>query len=202
MNGINLIPAERRCRHQRRARIRLWITIAPICTSMLAGLYGYLAVNWETRTSDLVAKRDLLAAEVDSTKKEVEQDKADANQIAAALWANHAVAEQPDWGLLLALLAEKLDDQTVLSGVDVRPAEDSKGATAPKERVRPDRYTIRLMGYSQRQEGVSQFVLNLEKLGLFDSVVMKESRRTTILSADAVEFRVECAVSDPTGVGQ
>jgi hypothetical protein len=199
MNGVNLIPMWRRARRGREARVRMWVAIAPLCASLMAGAYGYLAVRWDTGTGDLAAKHAALSDQIEMSKREIRRGDADARELATQRWASRVVAEQPDWGLLLALFGDALGEETVLATCDLRPVTAPSGVSAGKERVRPDRYTLLLAGYSRTQEGVSQFVISLEKLGLFDSVAMKESRRTTMYSADAVEFRVECVVTDSAG---
>ena len=73
MNGINLIPLDRRMQRRREARVRTWIVIAPLCASLLAGLYGYLAVSWGGDGESISKRAATLAAEVDSTKQRIKR---------------------------------------------------------------------------------------------------------------------------------
>jgi len=88
-------------------------------------------------------------------------------QIAAA----RALAENPDWSLLLGMVSSDLSDDVVLERCFLAPVDSAGDSDRPAQPTRPDeqvlyqRYTLDLSGYSRSQTGVSQYVLRLEKSG-------------------------------------
>jgi hypothetical protein len=115
------------------------------------------------------------------------------------LKANRAVGNQPDWSLLLALLARNLGDQVVLSQCELKPdvpGEAAVGAAGASDQPRPARggFILKLAGYGETQPDVSRFVLNLERAGLFDQVRLVRTSSRAFLSASAIAFELECGL--------
>jgi hypothetical protein len=55
---------------------------------------------------------------------------------------------------------------------------------------------VSFSGLARAQDAVSQLVLGVEQLGLFEQVQLLESRRTKFFDQDALAFRIECEISD------
>jgi hypothetical protein len=118
------------------------------------------------------------------------------------------VGDQPDWGLLLPVVAHHLRGEALLSSCTLTPATDQPAppagkpgkADSPKPRdpgARPERFTLALSGLAQSQDAVSGFVAGLEATGVFDRVALAESRRAALGGQEAIAFRVECQLIDP-----
>lgn len=85
-----------------------------------------------------------------------------------------------DWrGIFYAL--------AVASGKEVRFDQISCGSEVDQQ---ADRVQIEVIGYASSQTTARTFVVDLEHLGLFDSVAMTETTRVTMNETDLVRFRV------------
>jgi len=114
------------------------------------------------------------------------------------------VGEQPDWGMLLSLLASKLGDDAALSLCSLEPVQPlavgvkgpaNPGADRAKETGRPQQLKLVLKGNARTQEAASTFVLALEKTGAFDRVNLVETQRDQ-KGEVGVAFEVVCEMSD------
>jgi hypothetical protein len=213
VNGINLIPAHRLITRRRAARVRVWLCIAPVCVSMLAGSYAWLWGTWETRTSDVKERMSALDTKIAATEHETTDLKAATKEAQAALQAARAVADQPDWGLVLSMIASRLDEDVVLSACQLEPtdAPATSGATAqpgvPVAKAsapaassgRPTHYRLILAGLAKTQDAASRLAVELTEAHLFDAVTPQEARRSTFLGEPVVAFRIECLVADAAG---
>jgi hypothetical protein len=194
MISINLIPRHRRMLKRRRRRLRAWS----------AGLGAYAAVI----VAALPAARlfhagdlALLQREADRAGNELSRQKAlrgsVEKELCAARLAAQAVAvkhELPDWSLLLAALDRCLESQIMLRSCQLSPGlGPGRGMnSAPGAAAAPP--TVRLAGVGRSQAAVSQFLLRLEDLGLFERVTLSASSREPQLEADAVSFNVSCVL--------
>jgi hypothetical protein len=124
------------------------------------------------------------------------------------LAASRTIGDQPDFSILMSLLASLLDEETVLSEVEVYPY-DPTGASMPGARRTVSLtdaesvtvYELRINGYGRSQSAVSEYVLRLERCGLFRKVHLLDTHKQPFLRDDAVAFRVECALGDPATAG-
>lgn len=207
MNGVNLIPRSRRAARRRATRLRAWMVAAPLCASLLAGAYGWLRVSWGVDTSSLAADLAKADEDIKTADREISRAKTRLAELQPQLRAARAVGDQPDWGTLLTLLADRLKDDSVLTSCVLAPAPDAAPAPGAKaaprtgdaktrESGRPERFTLMLTGLSRTQGSVAQFVSRLEAVGVFDRVSIVESRRSSLSGEEAVGFRVECLLSD------
>ena len=56
-----------------------------------------------------------------------------------------------------------------------------------------------LSGLGLSQAAVSQFVLKLERTGLFARVALIDTSRAALDRTDAIAFRIECSLDEPAG---
>jgi hypothetical protein len=56
------------------------------------------------------------------------------------------------------------------------------------------RYGLKLSGFGRTQTSVSQFVLRLERIGIFESVRLLNSYRQAFLNDQAIAFSLECRI--------
>lgn len=201
MVTVNLIPAKIREARHRRIVKRRWVGLGIV--------YGLLAVaacvvcqkSWEPPPSsspELTRLRGRLA-EVDRTitriKPELEKTK-------SILDSYQVIMNNPDWSTLLAALSNQLDQRIVLrrcrlenngSGLENRgqapgqPIHDDQAVPKP-----PSGFTLKLAGLGQSQGDVARFVLQLEKIGLFDHVKLVRTQQETFLSSEVVAFHIAC----------
>lgn len=76
---------------------------------------------------------------------------------------------------------------------DGRPVPRSGDPTAGQ--VLYQKYSLDLTGYARTQMGVSQFVLRLERTGLFESVRLIKTQKRKFMDDQAVSFRIVCELS-------
>lgn len=201
--SINLIPSYRLGAGRRAARFRLWLCIAPLCISALAGSYAYLFSTWDTRTDDLAARLAALDARAATADHATAAARKESVELRLRRRAQLVVTSQPDWGKLLASLASQLGDLAALNQVQLEAAVPPASGAAPKaakpsESIgRPTYYRLTLAGISRTQQDVSGLLLKLNNSRLFRTVNMTENRRSTFLGAEARAFRFECEISDP-----
>lgn len=119
------------------------------------------------------------------------------------LGAVRVLAQNPDWSLLLAMVARNLDKEVVLDRCSLAPVDNGVEASHPAEgeAVIYQRYLLDLSGFGQSQSSVSQFVLRLEKSRLFESVRLIKTQTRNFMDGQAVSFRLECALSGRGGDG-
>jgi hypothetical protein len=144
--------------------------------------------------------------------------------VQSQLQASRIVAHQPDWSLLLAVLGTTTGEHVVLRGLRVQPAEPAParardGGRAPAAQaaaVPPgpsaagrsvaaaapageSSFQLNLNGLARSPTAVSQFVLRLERAGLFGRVTLRDTGREPFLGGEAVSFRLECSFDDSPG---
>jgi hypothetical protein len=137
VKSVNLIPAPRRDAKRRRRHRNACLAVCGAYASLLAGAVGvaHVALTGTGRTLD----QQLASAE--SEVQRIEQAAAHSRRelasARATIEANRTVAEQPDWSVLLALLAKTTSDDVILRGVTIGPPPaQPRGARRPRRRTR------------------------------------------------------------------
>jgi Tfp pilus assembly protein PilN len=211
MSPVNLIPAARLAATRRRASVRWWSggcgAYAAVLVAILLGLRLLGAANPAS-----------VQARIVQTQSEIEQSRSAASSLRQQLGRTEielkaavAVARQPDWSLLLGLLAQALDPETVLQSVTLGTPGGTKVGLRSGGRARsagrgaaPSRIDgaidLELRGYCRSQQNVARFILRLEQTGLFSQVVLSDTQREPFLSETAVVFRIICTL-DPEHAG-
>ena len=191
MRDVNLIPAPRREAKRRRRLMRL---CAASCMAYAAAVVGASMASiavWPGPSAQ--DHRDLQEAEQQIQHKQHQLAFTHAQLTAAKLTldAERRVAGQPDWSILLVLMADKAGEQVVLKSCQVRPLTgDVKLAAAGGASP-----TVEANGVGRSQLAVSQFVLRLERSGLFSKVALVDTHREGYLTGEAVAFRIEATLS-------
>ena len=201
MTCVNLIPTGYREAQQRRRRTRAWFTI-------FGGYAIILAVAYVGAASALGDGGSTLA-DLARTTQQVEELSRCANMLKIQLrdaqlklGVARTVGDQPDWSLLLAILGKLSDDQIVLRSCRLEILAESrillpagpKPASQPAAPNGPTKFTLTLTGLGKAQADVTNFVLRLEKLGLFDRVDLLQSLREPVANGEATAFKIECAL--------
>jgi len=207
MTGANLIPAARREAKQRRARQRVWIVICCLYGALLVTGYGVChgLLGTDDRALDNQARK--AAARVSAFQRRLADLQGKLDEAQRKLQANLAVGDQPDWSVLLTLLADTLDDDLVLSQCRIQPPGHAKASRGPEPQrltkamvtKRQDRFVLTVSGFGRTQAAVSRFVLRLEKTDLFNQVKLVKANREPFLADKAVAFLVECSLGRKTG---
>ena len=202
MIGVNLVPSVRRKAKAQRAHLTRWVT--GLLAYGLVLLAGYLVtVRYAAADSQPIDQESRKTSrQLENSGKAVVSLTQELGQAQKKLWTAQAVGQQPDWSHLMTLLSQNLDDTIVLNLCRLqktKPAESpAKKGDAPDAAVHAQ-LGLELEGYAKAQSNVSEFVLRLEKLGLFDKVKLVKTTRQEYLKAQAVAFRLECTLTIQEG---
>jgi len=191
--GVDLLPRSCREALAGRRRKRVW--------AMVCGLYGAMvAISWlaspgpaPTLASELARANALTVVR----ERELETVRGEVRELARSVGLAQAVGDHPNWSRLLSLVARARGEKVVLSRIAVESvaagATDRAQARSNEGLPRPG-YEVSLAGTGVNQASVSEFVLGLERLGLFDSVTLVETRARATSDGvqGVVEFSLRC----------
>lgn len=199
MDRINFIPKQRRLVRERRVRIQMWvgIVVSYAAAVLLVGLtYAAIVAPFDMAALDdkhaehqsekiaLQKRREALAPQLDERR--------------LILTANHSITDQPDWSRLLAYLADKIiDDSIVLT----RCSLETEAAIDKAEDYNTTTMVLAISGYAKTTPDVSQFILRLEQMSLFESVTLVNTNFQRYMDADAIVFEARCVLDPGTGGG-
>jgi Tfp pilus assembly protein PilN len=200
MKNVNLIPAVRR--DAKRGRKHHKVCALACCAYALllgCGVAGtYLAGSSSSGGESIGASLGSTNAEIDRLEKQIAAARTELTAANATIEANRTVAEQPDWSILLALLAKTTGEDVVLRSVLVAPPPNSLPLAAPttpgKTAASPPQpeAVLELTGIGQSQLAVSQHVLRLEQSGLFSKVTLLDTGRESFANTNVIAFRLQC----------
>lgn len=209
MNGVNFIPRERRETAERRTRLRAWAvgaTAYALLGAIVFAASGTAAVVEDPMVAEKLAQ---LPGEIEKSQGALADLQAQLAEAQASLDAARAVAMQPDWSVLLGLLAQSLGEEIVLTSCKLESEQATTDRPAGAQRIAPGakapeptaprtassgRYTLLLSGLGRTQSSVSQFVLRLEELGLFERVTILKTNREMFGEHESIGFRLEAIV--------
>lgn len=190
--GVNLIPLQRIRARQRRRRVRWWALGCGAYGAVLLAV-GAGSILLRDAAADGAAVRIAeLDARIQASEASLAAVRLELAQRRAVLRVNEAVSDQPDWSILLALLAEKVGEGVALESCELTPQAAPAAADGKPSAAAPALYKLSVRGFGRDQGAVSAFVLGLEESRLFDHVKLLETKRTPLLAGEAVSFTVEC----------
>ena len=203
MTRDNLIPAWRLQKRSRLNRVRTWATVLVIYGALLGAAYVACLAFGDDDGKAVLEQMRHSTERFREAGKEIHTLRASLTEASMQIAAAHVLAQNPDWSLLLAMVARELSDDVVLDRCSLAPVDtgaDEKPSTGPAgaaraEEVLYQRYLLELSGFAQTQTGVSQFVLRLESSRLFESVRLIKTQKRQFMDSQAVSFRIECALS-------
>jgi Tfp pilus assembly protein PilN len=209
---VDLIPSPRRALRKRRLRTRLWTAGLSGYVAVLAALLGGTAAAWETDNRTPAAQLSHVEMENDLRRRDSSRLTASIIERQRELAASRSVEHQPDWSILMGLLAramgpdaalrtaqlsqEVVEAKAPVSAAAAAPTEAAGGAADPKAGAEPApparAFTLRLTGVARSQGAVSGVVQSLEASGVFSRVELQEARREAGAGADAIAFNIFC----------
>ncbi len=219
MSSTNLIPLHRLQARRRAVRTRRWIVGSAVYAFFLLSAYAGVRAAWDYDHEALGQQLGAAAGQNESQRKAIMSLKAQVQNARKTLEANLAVGSQPDWSILLALLAECNGPETVLRACRLSPIAPeapaltptpapspgppatAAGAPAPIDPPQPSRYQLTIRGLATTQKGAVDFTIRLEQTGLFDRVDLAESKMEPFRTSQAVAFRIECTLG-PAPAGE
>lgn len=198
VTSFNLIPKRRLEAKSRRARMRAWIIACTAYAVVILGAYALTQSASGGPDSALAAHLAKAAAETKKWDRQVRMLRGKVGKARLTLEANRAVGEQPDWAVVLALLAKNLDDDLVLKRCKLHPEPVEKPKSKSKKRTKgepapkPKRFILDISGFGRSQKAISQFVLRLEGSKLFEKVTAVKTNREPFMAGKAMAFQIRC----------
>jgi Tfp pilus assembly protein PilN len=180
MNGVNLIPAPRRAARLAGRRLRAWIIAAIGWAGMIAGACGVTHLSFGRDQAATAAELDSTRQRVSVLNTRVSELRRTVAQLVAQRDTALAISDHPDWSILLGVLSQTTGERVVLRDISLKPVPSK---LAPQ-------LVLQLRGFTDTQPAVSQFVLRLQQLGLFDEVKLIRTGREPIQNTSAVTFEI------------
>ncbi len=204
MMGINLIPAHRLLAMQRRIRVRLWLRIDSICICVLLIICAVVMPLFDQSATSVADELVFLDKKATGMNRSISALLPELSEVKLTLDASLAMQKQPDWSVLLALLANLQGGQIVMRNVQTKPMGGGHVAAGGSEVVSAEEisaagdnrsgYKLVLGGMGKTQNAISQFVLRLEQCGLFERVRVIMTNREGFMSDHAVSFELLCTM--------
>jgi Tfp pilus assembly protein PilN len=205
MKSVNLIPAPRRDAKRRRRHRTTCTAACGAYAAVLACAVGVARIVWGSAavTEELDGRIATAEKDIQRLERQTADARVELATARATVEANRTVAGQPDWSVLLALLAKTIGDDVVLRTVSLAPppnvaaapAPGTPGASATAVNAMPD-VVLDIGGIGRSQLAVSQHVLRLEQTGLFSKVTLLDTGREPYLNGNAIAFRLQCTFGD------
>ena len=204
------MPAHRREHKKRRARVRVWAAGCGVYAALLlAGYVVCLGAPGGDR-GVLDGRLGETAERTENSNRQINALRPKLAQARLTLAGNRAVGDQPDWSVVLALLAKSLDDDLVLSRCQLRPATSrqtragthTSAASAGQAASKPKQFVLEVSGLGHSQKAVSRFVLRLEQANLFNKVTLVKTNREPLMAGKAISFQVTCLLGENNGTSR
>jgi len=197
MDRINLIPESRQLARRRRVRRHAWVVSTVGYAALVVA--ACLVFRGLSTQADSASLGDEIA-EIDAELAQIEQEqnviKPELDEQRLILASGLSITDQPDWSLLLSYLADEvLGDAVILSGCSLTPSPGPTQTDDPKDKP----IMLKLSGYAKTTPAVSQFVLRLEELGLFDRVTLTHTNLEPFLDGQAIAFEAHCLMGTAGG---
>ena len=205
IRAVNLIPAQRLKARQRRRRVERWTAGTLSYGLALVGVSCVLHLMSVGGERAVATELEQTRAKFQAVNAAIEKIQPKLAEAQTTLVANRSIGGQPDWSILLALLAELLGDDAMLVSCELKPLTDdwsgdrSESLREPAKATMAAQYLLRLAGLGQTQAAVSNYLLRLEQTGLFESVSLIETSTVPFHTGSAVAMRIECVLSERWG---
>ena len=133
MGDVNLIPAERRVRRHRKARLYVWTTVCG--TYILLLLAGSLTLRafGSSEGRSLSGRLEAVTEQAEQGNREMLELRRELAEATVALETTRAIHDQPDWSKLFVGLSDQLGGDIVLSRCQLATL------TKEDEAIRPNR---------------------------------------------------------------
>lgn len=198
---MNLIPAPRREAAAARAHLVRWAAgLAVYCVLLLAASIA-CSVYAGGDASALTEESRRLSARLAGPNQMVLALQRELAGAQRRLRSAQEVGKQPDWSVVMALLANIVADDLVLDMCRLDRVLRTGDQPGKRGSASGRRFVLTLSGLARSQAAVSSFILRLEKTGLFTRVGLVKTSRQSFLSGKAVAFEVKCLLEEG-GSGQ
>jgi hypothetical protein len=191
-------------------RLRHWLAVGGAFVGMLVLVCITCDITWGVGTEPLAAEINHVTDRIATSGKAIVGLREQLTASRRKLNAFRGVGRQPDWSVMLKLVADGLGNEVVLKSCElnemaISPETASSGSakskislTSVSEDDKQIVFVLDVAGFGRSQTAVSQFVLRMERLGMFDNVRLVSTIREPFLNAKAVAFRLKCRLEGKT----
>ncbi|MGH7176999.1 MAG: PilN domain-containing protein [Tepidisphaeraceae bacterium] len=208
MKRVNLIPAIRRDAMRQRVRARGWIAACVVYAVLVTLCSAACLVALGAGDANVGSALSRATRQVKEMEGAIESMRPQLSEVQTRLSVARAVGDQPDWSVLLALVARAAEGEIVLSTVtlesvetEASPVGAARAGSSRRVATKPSApalFNFSIQGLGKSQAAVSQFVLRLEQLRLFERVELAQSGKAT--GTDGTTFRVNGALRGGGGL--
>jgi hypothetical protein len=214
MKSVNLIPAPRRAARQRRACLRRCaVACAAWAVVSAAAAAGSHALWRDAEDAQAEDRYATVSEDIERTERAISTVRGQLAAAQSTLRAHEAIANQPDWSVLLAVLARRMGQEVVLKSVHVHPAGATAAARSDPRRTTVVQqspsaaggdsvpFVLEASGMARSHLAANRFVRALDETKLFARVFVLDTAREPFLNGTAIAFRLECSLDEPAGTG-
>ncbi len=201
------MPAPRRQAKACRIRVRQWLAPSAAFAAMLVIVCITCHSTWGVNHDPYAGQSALTMERIGSSERTIQSLN---KQLVASRWKLETckgVGRQPDWSVMLKFLSEGLGNEMVLRSCELNEVmisgpERPAGTTSDSDVPVPGRtaFVLHIEGFGRSQTAVSQFVLRLERSGMFDSVRLERTIREPFMETKAIAFHLKCTLEGTTPV--
>jgi Tfp pilus assembly protein PilN len=188
--GVDLTPVSRRNSRRLKGVLRIWgASIIGVFAAVVGScIFASVAAAGHEATS-----RQLIEAnqKVTTLQKQSNEIRRQLTQLAALQKEALAISDQPDWSILMRLLAGRLDAHSSLRSLKL----EKIAAKPPLDAG----YELTINGVAPSATAVSALALRLQSLGLFDSVSLVRTMRSGSADVSTVTFDMACSLKQTGG---
>src|SRR4051812_10113734 len=110
MQGVNLIPADRRAAQQRRRRLRHWIVASVGWTGLVVSASAGSQFLWGTDSAATASELTQTQQQISDSTQKLNNLRRQLAEAQVLRQTAQSLRDQPDWSLLLGILSSALDD--------------------------------------------------------------------------------------------
>jgi len=189
--AVNLIPAGRRRAKAQRHHLHKW-TVRLGCYAIALLMLCFVRMSRTAGTSEVMgAQSRQLTAAIETHTRALQLVNEELTAARQKLQSLQLVGKQPDWSLLLRLTADQMGDNVVMETCSLRHV----AAAGPEAERARQALVFEMTGVARSEKDVSDFVLKLEKCGLFREVKHVNTSQRTFHEQKAFSFHLKCRLA-------
>lgn len=177
----NLLPTSMLAERSRRRRIRQWLAAATVESMLLTGACLLLRMESGDAVSGMDATIRSTVNQIDLMSEAIGQSRGELNELQRRLAITSEVDRQPDWSIVLAMVARKGGDAVRLESCQLLSGTPSSSGGIE--------YKFVIVGECISQTRLTEFAESLEATGAFHRLKTVETRR--VAESRAVRFTIE-----------
>ncbi len=205
---VNLIPKDQLAGKIQTRRVRRWAVACLVYVLMLGVVYAGGHLRWASGSDISDDETRGVTREIEDFNQKTEEIQREILALKIKIETHKAIGNQPDWSVLLAILSQVREDDIVLKRCQLDLVGRKPMATpvspqaAAAENDKNKRFVLNVYGLGRSQTAVSQFILRMERSGLFKRVMLIKTSKKRFLSGKAVAFQLSCTLNSGSEVGQ